>query len=251
MGMNNINSVNSLINDSLKDQNVLIFGGGSGIGHETALLATAAGAKVTIVGRDHERTKRAAEEYGFSGWRVADVTNPEAIRQALSTIDIVDHLIMLSGTFALGKILEADVSLLRQAYEERVWSIIHVLRTLGNRLVSDASVTLVSGALTHRPDGNGTAIISSACAAVEVLGRGLALELAPRRVNILSPGPINTSLLYKSVGDARDAWAEIIEANHPLHRFGTAGEAASAAIFLMTNQYMNGAVLNIDGGSRL
>lgn len=114
MGMNDIDSGNSLINDTLKDKNVLIFGGGSGIGLETALQATAAGAKVIIVGRDHERTKRTAEEHGFSGWLVADVTNPEAIRQALSTIDVVDHLIMLSGTFALSKILEADVSLLRQ-----------------------------------------------------------------------------------------------------------------------------------------
>jgi Dehydrogenases with different specificities (related to short-chain alcohol dehydrogenases) len=244
-------SGSTLTNESLKDKSVLIFGGGSGIGLETALRAMAAGANVIIVGRDRERTKQMAEEHGFSGWRVADVTDPEAIRLALSTVDVVDHLIMLSGTFALGKILEADVSLLRQAYEERIWAIVHVLRTLGNKLASDASVTLVSGALTHRPDGNGTAIITSACAAVEVLGRGLALELAPRRVNILAPGPINTPLLYKSVGDARDAWAEVIEANHPLHRFGTPGEAASAAMFLMTNQYMNGAVLNIDGGSRL
>ncbi|MCT7324032.1 SDR family NAD(P)-dependent oxidoreductase [Klebsiella quasipneumoniae] len=251
MSMVNIDYGNASINESLKDKNVLIFGGGSGIGLETAIQATAAGANVIIVGRDRERTKRVADQYGFSGWRVADVTDPEAIRLALSTIDVVDHLIMLSGTFSLGKVLEADVSLLRQAYEERVWSIVHVLRTLGDKLASEASVTLVSGALTHRPDGNGTAIITSACAAVEVLGRGLALELAPRRVNVLAPGPVNTPLLYKSFGDARDSWAEVIEANHPLHRFGTAGEAASAAMFLMTNQYMNGAVLNIDGGSRL
>ncbi|MDK4740240.1 SDR family oxidoreductase [Rhizobium sp. CNPSo 3464] len=235
----------------LEDKHILIFGGTSGIGLATALQAKAAGARVTVVGLDRDRSRRAAEQHGFADWRAANVTDPEAIREALSDVGQVDHLVLLAGSFAMGKVLEADISLLRLAYEERIWSVVHILRTLGDKLAQDASITLVSGALTHRPDGNGTAIIASACAAVEVLGRGLALELAPRRVNTLSPGPIDTPLLGKTMGEARDGFVRAIEAQHPLHRFGTAEETASAAVFLMTNGYMNGEVLHIDGGSRL
>ena len=198
----------------LKDKHALIFGGTSGIGLATALQAKAAGARVTVVGLDRDRARSVAEENGFADWRAASVTDSEAIRAALSNIGTVDHLVLLAGSFALAKVLEADISLLRLAYEERIWSIVHILRALGDKLAQDASITLVSGALT--PDGNGIAIISSACTAVEVLGRGLALELAPRRVNTLSPGPVDTPLLYRAVGDARTAYVEATEAQYPI-----------------------------------
>lgn len=238
-------------NRSLLTQSVLIFGGTSGIGLATAIAAQAASAEVTIAGRDRDRTRKVADDHGFAGWLAADISDPEAIRQGLSEIRTVDHLVVLAGSLTVGKVLEADIDLLRHTYEERVWSVVHILRALGDRLTAEASITLVSGALTHRPDGSGTAIIASACAALEVLGRGLALELAPRRVNTLSPGPVDTPLLVKTMGDGRDAYMRAVADQHPLHRWGTAEEAASAAIFLMTNRYMNGAVLNIDGGSRL
>jgi NAD(P)-dependent dehydrogenase (short-subunit alcohol dehydrogenase family) len=86
---------------------------------------------------------------------------------------------------------------------------------------------------------------------MEALGRGLALELAPIRVNTLSPGPINTPILGKALGEARDGFVASLEQVLPLHRLGTAQEAGSAVVFLMANTFMNGAVLNVDGGARL
>lgn len=236
---------------SLAGKAVLIFGGTSGIGLATAVAANAAGAAVTIAGRDHDRAAHVAHVHGLAGSFAAEIGDPEAIRLGLSPIERVDHLVLLAGALTIGKVMEADISLLRRAYDERIWSVVHILRALGERLAADASITLVSGALTHRPDGNGTAIVASACAALEVLARGLALELAPRRVNTLSPGPIDTPLIGKALGDQRDAYMRRVAENHPLHRWGNANEAASAVLFLMTNRYMNGAVLHIDGGSRL
>ena len=236
---------------SLAEKSVLIFGGTSGIGLATALAAKASGAAVTVAGRDPDRAAHVARTHGFAGSFAAEISDPETIRQGLSAIEQVDHLVLLAGTLTIGKVMEADVSLLRRAYDERIWSVVHILRTLGDRLAADASITLVSGALTHRPDGNGTAIVASACAALEVLARGLALELAPRRVNTLSPGPIDTPLIGKALGDHRDAYMRTVAESHPLHRWGSANEAAAAVLFLMTNRYMNGAVLHVDGGSRL
>lgn len=236
---------------SLAEKSVLIFGGTSGIGLATAVAAKASGAAVTVAGRDHDRATHVAHTHGFAGSLAAEISDPETIRQGLSAIKRVDHLVLLAGTLTIGKVMEADISLLQRAYDERVWSVVHILRALGERLAADASITLVSGALTHRPDGNGTAIMASACAALEVLARGLALELAPRRVNTLSPGPIDTPLIGKAMGVQRHAYMHMVAESHPLHRWGSANEAAAAVLFLMTNRYMNGAVLHIDGGSRL
>ena len=236
---------------SLTGQSVLVFGGTSGIGLATGLAAKAAGATVTVAGRDHDRAAQVAHTHEFAGSFAAEISDPESIRQGLSSIERVDHLVMLAGALTIGKVMEADIGILRRAYDERIWSVVHVLRALGERLTADASITLVSGALTHRPDGNGTAIVASACAALEVLARGLALELAPRRVNTLSPGPIDTPLIGKAMGDQRDPYMRMVAEKHPLHRWGSADEAADAVLFLMANRYMNGAVLHIDGGSRL
>ena len=235
----------------LAGKSVLIFGGTSGIGLATGVAAQASGAAVTVGGRDRDRAAHVALDHGLAGSFAADLGDPEVIRDGLSAIGRVDHLVMTAGSLTIGKVMDADIRLLRRAYDERVWSIVEVLRTLGERLAADASITLVSGALTHRPDGNGTAIVASACAALEVLAQGLALELAPRRVNTLSPGPIDTPLIGKAMGDQADAYMRMVAESHPLQRWGSADEAAAAVLFLMTNRYMNGAVLHVDGGSRL
>lgn len=240
-----------LFSRQLAGTHVLIVGGTSGIGLSAAILAKAGGAEVVVVGYDPSRAEQVAAEHGFAGWRAADVTRPETIELALADVDRVDHLVLLAGSFVVGKVLDADVAQLHRAFDERVSAAVHTVRALGERLAPDGSITLISGALGDRPNGYGTAVLAAASSAMESLGRGLALELAPRRVNTLSPGPIDTPLLGKALGEGRDAYVEGLKATLPLHRLGTAEEAGAAVVFLMANGWMNGATLNIDGGSRL
>jgi NAD(P)-dependent dehydrogenase (short-subunit alcohol dehydrogenase family) len=94
-------------------------------------------------------------------------------------------------------------------------------------------------------------VLAAASAAMEAFARGLALELAPVRVNALSPGPIDTPIFSKALGANRDAVLESMRNSLPLKRLGTADEAGAGVLFLMTNGWMNGATLNLDGGSRL
>jgi len=150
-----------------------------------------------------------------------------------------------------GTVLTAEVDHLRRAFDERIWASLSAIRALGDRLSKEGSITFISGSLADRPNAYGTAVLAAASAAMEALARGLALELAPIRVNTLSPGPIDTPILSKALGEGRDAYVASLEQALPLHRLGTAEEAASAAVFLMSNTFMNGAVLNIDGGARL
>jgi NAD(P)-dependent dehydrogenase (short-subunit alcohol dehydrogenase family) len=234
----------------MQDRVVVVFGGGSGIGLSTAIQAKAAGADVIIIGRDPERTQQVAEEHRF-GWRSADVTQEDTIRAALRDIPRVDHLVLLAGTSVVGRVLGADVAHLRRAFDERVWASVHAIRALGERLSKEGSVTLISGALADRPTAHGTAVLAAASAAMEALARGLALELAPVRVNALSPGRIQTPLLDRVMGDARETILPALRASAPLKRLGTADEAGSAVVFLMANGWMNGATLHVDGGVRL
>jgi NAD(P)-dependent dehydrogenase (short-subunit alcohol dehydrogenase family) len=244
-------SATPYITASLQGKNVLIVGGTSGIGLAAAIQATAAGANVTILGHDPARAEALAAQHGFAGFRTADVTNADSIYQSLADIGPIDHLVLLAGSFVAGKVLEAETAYLQRAFDERIWAAVHTLRALGDNLSTDASITLISGALADRPNAYGVAILAAASAAMEAFGRGLALELAPRRVNTLSPGPIDTPILEKTLGDGRDAYVESLKQKLPLHRIGTAEEAGAAVVFLMANGWMNGAVLNVDGGSRL
>jgi len=239
------------MNKQLQNQTVVIFGGTSGIGLAAAVQARAAGAKVIVIGSNPQKAALAAAEHGFAGYRTADVTNGKAIAAALADIPHVDHLVLMAGTYVAGKVLEADVDYLKRAFDERIWASLHAMRALGERLAANGSITFISGALADRPNAWGTAVLGAASAAMEALARGLALELAPRRVNTLSPGPVDTPLMSKVLGVNRDAVVQQLEATLPVGRVGTAEQAGDALVFLMANGFMNGATLHIDGGSRL
>lgn len=237
--------------DTLDGRTVLIVGGTSGIGLAAAVQAKAFGAQVIIMGADAERAGRVAEEHGFAAWRAADVTQPDAIEAALADIPVVDHVAMMAGTYISAKVIGGDVAQMRRIFDERIWGTVHVLRALGDRLARDGSVVLTSGGLAYRPNAQGSALFSAAMAEMEALTRGLALEMAPRRFNAIAPGPIDSPLFEKAMGDGRHAVLDHYRATLPVGRVGTPEEAGAVVVFFMANGFINGATLNVDGGARL
>jgi NAD(P)-dependent dehydrogenase (short-subunit alcohol dehydrogenase family) len=115
--------------------------------------------------------------------------------------------------------------------------------------MTDGSITLTSGGLSSRPR-LGTAMLTTALAGVEALTPALALELAPVRVNVVTPGLIDTPLLHTAYGAERDTMVTTRAGLLPGKRIGTADEVAAVMLMLMTNAYITGAVLHIDGGGR-
>ncbi|HEX9867374.1 MAG TPA: SDR family oxidoreductase [Candidatus Tectomicrobia bacterium] len=232
----------------LKGANIVVMGGSSGIGLAAAKLAQHEGAAVTIAGRSLEKLAQAQRELDGVRTVVADVTDDASVGRVFEELDHVDHVLISAGTIVNGKIVDNDLATLRHIVDERIWGPTYVVRHARPRMTG-GSVTFTSGGLSSRPR-LGAAMITAGLAAVEALAPALALELAPVRVNAVTPGLIDTPLLHAAYGANRDALVNSRAAALPGKRIGTADEVAQAIIMLMTNEYINGAVLHIDGGGR-
>lgn len=234
----------------LEGKQVVVLGGSSGIGLATARLASQAGAKVTITGRSEEKLRQAAAQLGEVQFVVGNVADETAVRGIFEKMDTVDHVFFAAGGLGGGgRIIDTDIQDLRPAIDERLWGSVYVAKYAAPRM-SGGSITFMSGLFSSRPV-SGVAVIAAAVGAVESMTRALALELAPIRVNALVPGFIDTPLLQAGFGERRDAVVADVASQLPTKRIGAAQEVAQAALFLMTNEFMTGEVLHIDGGGRL
>ena len=137
----------------------------------------------------------------------------------------------------------------RAFFETRYWGAFWAAKHGAGRIRPGGSITFTSGGLSSRPR-LGAAMLTAALAGVEALAPALALEMAPVRVNAVTPGLIDTPLLYNTYGPERDTIVKNRAAVLPGKRIGTAEEVAQVMLMFMTNEYITGAVLHIDGGSR-
>ncbi len=234
---------------SLHDENVVVIGGSTGIGLATARMAHALGARVTIAGRSQEKLDHATHTLpGVRGVR-ADATLENEVRALFAAMDNVDHLFISAGSLVLGKGHEADDAAVKKTIDERIWTNVLAVRHAAPRM-KRGSVTLVSGIRADRPKV-GSALTSAGVAFAEGFARSLALELAPVRVNAIAPGWIDTPLVASVLGAKKHEVLAAEAAALPAGIIGSADQAAAAVIFLMTNAFMTGEVLHIDGGGRL
>jgi NAD(P)-dependent dehydrogenase (short-subunit alcohol dehydrogenase family) len=236
---------------SLQGRTFVITGGSSGIGLATAREVIALGGRVALVGRSSDRLKRACQELGEAASAIQlDVTDEHAVEEAFGKIGRIDHLVTAAAGSLRGRQAELDTALARGLFESKFWGQHHCVKYATPRMAHDGSMVLFSGWVSRKP-----AIEMSTMAAVdgaiEALARTLAIELAPIRVNAVTPGQIDTPLWRNrlSEGEAQ-AYFERVARSHPVGRAGTAEDVASAILFLMCNGFMSGAVLDVDGGWR-
>ena len=235
---------------ALEGERVVVVGGSSGIGLETARLALAAGASVTIAGRSEDRLRRAAADLGGAVRSVvADVTDDGSVKALFDGETRVDHVFLPAGELKPGggDVLGADLSALRSILESRLLGVVHVVRRARPKMTG-GSITLMSGLYANRP-APGAALGAAAVAAIDGMTRALALDLAPIRVNAVAPGLIDTPL-WDSFGPQREAILAQATAL-PVGRIGRPDEVAAAVLLLMSNGFVTGTVLAIDGGGSL
>lgn len=232
----------------LRDKTVVIIGGSSGLGLASAQAAIRAGAKVIIGSSSTDKLQQAVHSLGeqASGHPI-DVLDAASIQAFFSTIPALDHLLVTAAIIRPGSLLEAAITELQTNLDSRFWGSVHCIRAAAPRLAVNGSITLTSGMITQRPQP-GKALAAVAAGAVETLARSLVAELAPRRINVINPGPMHTPLLSSALGN--DATRLQTLANTlPLKRLGEADEFAEAALFLMCNPGMNGEVMHLNGGA--
>ena len=232
----------------LERKRVIVFGGSSGIGLATAQLCRAEGAEITLIARDIGKLEAAATGVAKSEWRAADVRDESAVAEALGHLDRIDHVFISVGAGGASNILKDDVSLLRQPFEERIFGTFAVVRSARPKMTG-GSITLMSGMYASRVRPDASAQTAALCA-VESLARTLALDLAPTRVNAVAPGWVDTPRLTRSFGREKTTRVDAIAAQLPGKRIGRADEIARAVLMLMTNDYINGEILHVDGAGR-
>ncbi|MER7185750.1 SDR family oxidoreductase [Streptomyces hyaluromycini] len=246
---------------ALAGQHVLILGGSSGIGLAAARLLAGAGARLSLVARDETRLKAAVGTLP-DGTAVtaltADATDEDRLVEVFRQAGPLDHVLVTAGAASRTPLAETDRCRVRDAFDVRFWGGYSTARIAAGQLPAGGSITLMSGVYTVRPVAGAAAAIASG-AACEGLTRALAVELAPQRVrvNAVRSGVVDTPPLRRRlhVSDADPAEADAAVAaagSHlPLGRFGTAEEAAAAALFVMANPYVTGSVVTVDGGQSL
>lgn len=229
----------------------LIAGGSSGIGRAVAGLMVARGGEVILAARQQERLDRALRELGAPARAHAfDITDPAGIERLVAGLPAasIDHLFVTAATLAHGPFASLPVTEAQAMFQSKLWGSYALAQAMLPRLRPGGSITFVSGVLSRRPAAN-CAALSAACAALEALARGLALELGPDlRVNCIAPGMVRSPLHDRLPEDRREAAFATTGASLPVGRVGRPCEVAQAAVMAATNGYLTGAVIDVDGG---
>jgi NAD(P)-dependent dehydrogenase (short-subunit alcohol dehydrogenase family) len=229
----------------LVGKKVVVVGGSSGIGLSTAELAKSQGAEVVIASRNAERLNVAAAKLGVTAI-VADVTSDDSIASLFKKCGIVDHVVVTAAQLRTGPFKTVAMEDVRATMENKFWGAWRVARLAEIR--AGGSLTLVSGFLSIRPRPN-SAIVGAANGALESLARSLALELAPVRVNAVSPGIIDTPIRAGMPEEVRKDMLAKTAAALPVGRVGTGEDIARQILAFMTIGFATGSIVYLDGGA--
>ena len=233
---------------NLTDKTVVIIGGTAGIGLATAVAASEAGAKVWVAGRSQTNLDK-ARSVAKGRFQVvqADTHDAGALKALFGQAGPIDHLVSaaIGGERTLKPFLEQTEEQFKAAFD-KLWGYAKVVRCAAPSLHSGSSVTLVSGSPARkiRPAQSALSCVGGA---VENLVRCLAVEMAPIRVNVVSPGPVDTAMFDWMGSDKAMRLSEMTK-THLIKRAGRPEEVAAGILFVMQNEFVTGTTVDVDGG---
>ena len=234
---------------NLANKKVVVIGGSSGIGLAIAQAVAKEGADLTISSRSATKLENALAEFERDiNIYPADLTDDNSVRDLFERVGAIDCLIISGSSVSMAGFYELPIEKAMASMNSKFWGVTRAVKAV--QINSGGSITLFSGTLSRRPT-KGAAIVSAINAAVEGLGRALAVELAPIRVNVISPGLVETPIFADVPESERESMFENAASNLPVGRVGKPEDIAAVAMMLMTNPYITGTVVDIDGGSLL
>ncbi|MFE7487565.1 SDR family oxidoreductase [Kitasatospora sp. NPDC057541] len=233
-------------------QRVVVMGGSSGIGEAAATAFAADGAEVVVTGRDRERLDAAVARIGgTSTGRQLDATDPAALAGFFVEAGTVDHLVVaVSGSAGSGPFAQLDLADLATGFDGKFWPQVRVLQAALPHLRKDGSVTLIT-ASSARAAIPGTAGLAAINGALEAMVPPLAVELAPLRINAVSPGVIDTPWWDRVPAQQRAELFDSLAATVPVGRVGRPEDVARAIHLLAANTFVTGVVFDCTGGMNL
>jgi NAD(P)-dependent dehydrogenase (short-subunit alcohol dehydrogenase family) len=238
-----------VVSNLLEGRRVLVVGRGSGIARAVVLAVREAGASVVVAGRDAQQLDQAYDDPGITAETV-DLTDEAGVAALADRLGRVDHIVSTASARARGRVADLAHHTILASFDTKVLGPILLAKHFAPLMPEDGSLVLFSGASARKP-GIGMLAVAATNGAVDVLTRSLAVELAPVRVNAISPGTIDTGA-YDALGDTAKAalFAQRATTN-PARRIGTPDDVAHATLFALTNTFLTGTTIAVDGGEPL
>jgi NAD(P)-dependent dehydrogenase (short-subunit alcohol dehydrogenase family) len=235
----------------LAGQIVILIGGSSGIGLETARRARAEGADVVLTGRDPGRLERAGDEVGAQRTVAFDATDAAALKRFFEDLPgPIDHVMVTAGGPHYGPLLEMDPTQVRDSLCGHIGLGLEVARNVLGRIRPGGTLIFMGDSGSRRVVP-GTGIASAVSAVMPPFVAALALEIAPARVNAIAPGFVDSPLSAAVLGDQLEDRRKELRSTLPIGRVVGSADIAALAVHLMINTAITGATYDIDGGQQL
>jgi NAD(P)-dependent dehydrogenase (short-subunit alcohol dehydrogenase family) len=230
-------------------QKILVVGGSSGIGFATAKLALALDAQVTIASRSADKVAAAAASLGarLTG-RVIDVTDNQSVQQFFADGTVWSHVVVTGSQVRIAPVRELPLDVAQASFDSKYWGFYRVARAV--QIAPGGSLGVVAGVLATRPVA-GRALMGSINGALECLVQGLALEMKPVRVNVVSPAMVDTEMWSGMPPEAREAAIAKASATYPAGCIGTPEDIARQLLLLAATKYATGTIVTLDGGASI
>jgi NAD(P)-dependent dehydrogenase (short-subunit alcohol dehydrogenase family) len=236
---------------ALLGQTLVVIGGSSGIGLETARQARAEGAEVVLTGRDPGRLAHAATELGASRTAAFDATDPEALKRFFADLSApIGHVMVTGPGPYYAPLADLDREQAHRDFDDHLWLAVEVARNSVGRVRAGGTLLFMAGT-DSRKRGPGLSLFAATTAALPALIANLAVEIAPIRVNLIAAGFVDTPLSASLLGDALDARRAQLAATLPIGRVVGPADVAALAVHVMTNTALTGSTYNVDGGEQL
>ena len=238
--------------NGLHNKRVVILGGSSGIGLAVAEQAASQGAKLVIASSNAERVQKAIESLGGNAQgHTLDLSDEQAVETLFAKLGAFDHLVFTAGdSLHLHNLATTDLKQARRAFELRYWAALAAVKYGSKNIRKGGSVVLTTGVAGQRPQ-KGWVVAASVCGTIDALTRALAVELAPIRVNAVSPGVVRTNLWQSMSAAEREQMYESVGKSLPVGRVGEPHDIAQAYVFLMQEGFSTGQTVVVDGGTVL
>ena len=235
----------------LLGQTVVVIGGSAGIGLETARRARVEGAEVILSGRNPERLQRAASEVHALSSAAFDAADPASLERFFAALPTpIDHVMVTAGRPYYARLADLDFAQVARLLDEHLLLALHVARNAAHKVRPGGTLLFMGGTGGRRP-AIGLSIASALTAALPALTAGLALELAPVRVNLIAAGFVDTPLSAQLLGEELENRRNQLRTTLPIRRVVEPADVAALAVHIMTNTALTGATYDIDGGQQL